>query len=77
MDKEFEKAVKGMQDLLKNKPVIDYLGTGRSIIIYKNKPYSTLITFCNMHGLKYNTWIKKQFPIEYLGDFIYKEKLIK
>lgn len=49
----------------------------RKIIIYKNKPYSTLKLFCEIHGIKYNTYNRKSFPIEFNGDYIYKEKLIK
>ena len=48
----------------------------RNIIIYKKKPYSTLKLFCDIHGIKYNTYNRKKFPIEFKGDFIYKEPLI-
>jgi hypothetical protein len=49
----------------------------RKIIIYKNQPYSTFKKFCELHGLKYNTWNKKDFPILFDGGLIYKEALIK
>ena len=47
------------------------------IIIYKNQPYSNLKLFCKLHNLKINTYSKKKFPIEFKGEYIYKNKLIK
>ena len=47
------------------------------IIIYKNKPYSNLKLLCKIIGVKYNTYNRKKFPIEYNGDKIYKEELIQ
>ena len=49
----------------------------RKIIIYKNKPYTTLKKFCELHNIKYNTYNRKTFPIFYKDDYIYKETLIK
>ena len=48
----------------------------RKIIIYKNKPYSTLKLFCEIHGIKYNTYNRKSFPIEFKGELIHKQPLI-
>ena len=50
---------------------------GRKIIIYKNKPYSNFKLFCEIYGIKYNTYNRKSFPIEFKGDYIHKELLIQ